>query len=89
MYCHKCGKALPNEGFVCKFCGAMMNENQIKEQKRHLREHQNDFKLKTEMYGIEKINYREEKKEESLKIYLIIGGIIIILIILAIILNVL
>ena len=33
MYCKKCGAALPSTGFVCRSCGAMMDEEQIKMQK--------------------------------------------------------
>ena len=36
MYCKKCGAALPSTGFVCRSCGAMMDEEQIKTQKRFM-----------------------------------------------------
>ena len=35
MYCKRCGAALPSEGYVCKSCGAMMSEEQIKMQKEY------------------------------------------------------
>ncbi len=90
MICQKCGNQLPNEGFVCKFCGAMMTSEQIEQQKNYLKEKRFQPKLKSELYGIEKIDYREEKEQNNpkLKAVFIIGGVIIFLIILAILINI-
>ncbi len=88
MYCHKCGKYLPNEGYVCKFCGALMTKEQIENQKR-LNNKASSVKLKSELYGGERIIYKKEKEKNNLTGIFFILGIIIFLIILAIILNVL
>lgn len=90
MICKKCGKQLPNEGFICKFCGAMMDQKQIMQQKDYLKERRFEPKLKTELYGMEKINYRDAKEQKDNKLlgFLIVGGIIIFLIILAILINI-
>ncbi len=90
MYCKKCGSPLPNEGYICKFCGAMMGEEQIQKQKEIIKEHKYEPRLKTEMYGQAKINYKTEDtpKENKFLGIAIIVGIIIFLIILAILLNI-
>ena len=90
MVCQKCGNQLPNEGFVCKFCGAMMTDEQIEQQKNYLKERHFQPKLKSELYGIEKINYQKEEAQNNPKIkaILIIVGVIIFLIILAILINI-
>ena len=80
MVCQKCGNQLPNEGFVCKFCGAMMTDEQIEQQKNYLKERRFQPKLKSELYGIE--------NNPKFKAILIIAGVIIFLIILAILINI-
>lgn len=37
MFCKRCNNPLPSEGFVCKFCGALMSEDQIKMQKENMK----------------------------------------------------
>lgn len=88
MFCQKCGNPLPKEGYICKFCGAMMTESQIEKQKNYMQENKFKPKLKSEMYGVEKINYQEsEKNSKNLGIFLVLG-ILIFLIILAIIIYI-
>ena len=88
MFCNKCGNPLPNEGAVCKFCGAMMNSEQINMIREQAKEQEFRPELMTEKYGQSKIEYREDKSNNNLAIYLIIiGGIVLFIIILAIILN--
>lgn len=90
MYCKKCGSPLPNDGYICKFCGTMVAKDQIKEQKELIKEHKYDQRLKTEKYGQAKINYQTEEKPKENKFLgiAIIVAVIIFLIILAILLNV-
>ena len=88
MFCNKCGNPLPKEGAVCKFCGAMMNSEQINMIREQAKEQEFRPELMTEKYGQSKIEYREDKSNNNLAIYLIvIGGIVLFIIILAIILN--
>ena len=92
MFCKKCGNPLPKEGYICKFCGAMMDKDQIAKQNDYIKENRfNSSKLKSELYGVEKINYDQDQdaKEENrfLGIAIVIG-VIIFLIILAIIMNI-
>ena len=90
MFCKKCGNPLPKEGYICKFCGAMMDKNQVENQNKLMKENSYQPKFKTELYGGEKINYQENehKEEKNFLPYAIIGGVIIFLIILAIIINI-
>ncbi len=89
MFCNKCGNPLPKEGAVCKFCGAMMSEEQIKMIQEQKKEQEFRPELMTEKYGQKgKIVYREETKNNNLIIYLaVVGGLVLFIIILAIILN--
>ena len=77
MFCQKCGNPLPKEGYICKFCGAMMGRDQIEKQKEYMKEHQYDPKLKSELYGQEKINYNTEKDKNKNLGFLIILAIIL------------
>lgn len=87
MICKKCGNPLPREGFVCKFCGAMMDEKQIAQQKEYMKTIKKRPILKSELYGMEKINYPKEKNPKISKgvVTFILISLIIFLIILAII----
>jgi uncharacterized membrane protein YvbJ len=90
MICKRCGKPLPSEGYMCKFCGAMMDEEQIKEQKELTK--QNINKRPTfisEKYGRKHdIIYNDEENNRDLMktifflifIFLIVISIIIFLI---------
>ena len=88
MFCQKCGNPLPKEGYICKFCGAMMTNDQIEKQKKYMEENKFKPKLKSELYGVEKINYEQrEKDSKKLGVFLVLG-ILIFLIILAIIIYI-
>lgn len=86
MVCKKCGRALPSEGFVCKNCGVLMTEEQIKEQKEYMKE--NNTKYKTKFIGEEYNNGKlfESRDNSSNKLMglLVVGGVLLIIIIIAI-----
>ena len=80
MYCKKCGRALPSHGFVCKSCGAMMDEEQIKMQKQMMNEKDKskiEVNLLSDKYSKEPI-HRDYKKRVENK-YL--GAIFIVLVV--------
>ena len=84
MYCKKCGAALPSHGFVCKSCGAMMDEEQIKMQKQIMNEKDKtkiEVNLLSDKYSREPIN-RDYKKHTENK-YL--GAILIVLVVIVLI----
>lgn len=86
MICNKCGKALPNEGAVCKFCGAMMDQNQIEMQKKMQDPNQNfQAKLLSDRYGVDKKIFYKNEKEEQPKENKMMGAIVIIIVLLIII----
>lgn len=79
MFCKKCGAALPSHGFVCKSCGAMMDSDQIKEQKEFIKNEENkkiELNFLSDRYSKEPINRNYKKNRENK--YL--GAILIILI---------
>ena len=85
MYCKRCGAALPSHGYICKSCGAMMDEEQIKMQKEFIKEKdKNNFEvnLLSDQYrkGIDR-NYKKNKDNKFLGAALIIGVLIILIII--------
>lgn len=84
MFCKKCGAALPSHGFVCKSCGAMMDINQIKEQKEHIKENKNNNEINflSDKYSREPIKRNYEKHLE----HKFIGAIVIVVILLLLIL---
>ena len=82
MKCKNCGNPLPNEGIICKFCGALMDQSQIN--------YQNKMKiiLLSEKYGHEnKIEYREIKENKVLGL-IVISIVLLFLIVLAILINI-
>lgn len=84
MYCKKCGAALPSHGFVCKSCGTMMDEEQIKMQKQIMNEKDKtkiEVNLLSDKYSREPI-HRDYKKRTENK-YL--GAILIVLVVIALI----
>ena len=92
MVCKKCGKPLPNEGAVCKFCGMLMDQNQIRTMK-NMSDPQSSFqaKLLSDRYGIDKSSIYEKKddvKENKLLGAFVIIVVLVFLIILAILMNV-
>lgn len=91
MVCKKCGKPLPNEGAVCKFCGVMMEKGQIKRQQEYK---SNSFTptLLSDRYNVDKKSIYEKKepdfKENKFLGMVVILGVLLFLIILVIIVNV-
>ena len=88
MYCKKCGAGLPSHGFVCKSCGMMMDSDQIKEQKEHIRNEENkkiELNFMSDKYSREPIirDYKKIKENKYLGAVLIVL-VVIILIVLAI-----
>lgn len=84
MYCKKCGAALPSHGFVCKSCGAMMDEEQIKMQKKIRDEKEKtrfEVKLFSDQYRQEPVNRDYTKRKDNK--YL--GAILIVLIVIVLI----
>ena len=88
MYCKKCGAALPSRGFVCRSCGAMMDEEQIKMQKKFMEEQENtrmQVHLLSDQYSREPIvrDYKKHQENKYLGAILIVL-VVIVLVILAI-----
>ena len=86
MYCKKCGAGLPSRGFVCLSCGTMMEEEQIKEQKRYmaLKEQEKiEVNLLSDRYSREPINrdYKKHKENKYLGAIFIVLIVIILIII--------
>ena len=77
MVCQKCGSALPSEGFICKRCGTLMSEEQIKEQKQYLKENNNQYKAKliSEAYGNQA---RENSNNKIIGLIIILIALIIV-----------
>lgn len=87
MICNRCGKNLPSEGTICKFCGAMMSPEQIDYQNKTRDRDAQRIQLLSEKYGHkEQIDYREEKENKVLGLAIILI-VIVFLIVLAILLN--
>lgn len=89
MICNRCGSALPSDGVVCKQCGAMMNKEQIEEQKKWNeinKQHNQTVKLMSSKYNVNKDKFRyenEPKKENKLAGLLVIIGVLFVVIIIA------
>ena len=87
MYCKKCGAALPSNGFVCRSCGAMMDEEQIKMQKKFQEEENTRMQvhLLSDQYSREPIvrDYKKHQENKYLGAILIVL-VVIVLVILAI-----
>ena len=69
MFCKRCGSALPSEGFICKVCGAMMDQEQINEQRKFIKENERKVKplLMSQKYGRKNnIVYNDEKTNTGL-----------------------
>lgn len=84
MYCKKCGAALPSRGFVCRSCGVMMDSEQIKMQKEHIKNEENkriEINLLSDKYSSEPINRDYKKNKESKVIGVIFVLIVLVLLI--------
>lgn len=80
MICNNCGKSLPKEGAICKFCGAMMDIDQINKQKM-MRDPSSSYqtKLISDLYNVDKSNIY---KKEPIKENKLLGALVIIIILL-------
>ncbi len=88
MTCKNCGKPLPSEGVTCKFCGALMNQEQVNYQNKMKDRDNKRITLLSEKYGQENhIEYREKKENKFLGALIIII-ILLVLIILTILINI-
>lgn len=88
MKCNRCGNPLPNDGMVCKFCGALMDQKQINYQNKMKDKKAERITLLSEKYGHQNnIEYRDVKENKVLGL-IIISIILVILIILTIIINI-
>lgn len=92
MFCNKCGSSLPSEGAVCKFCGAMMDKDQIELRKKmnEKNDNKNAPLLKSDRYGVEKTHiYNIDEKKNNKAIGLVVISVVVLFVILlAILLNV-
>lgn len=87
MKCNKCGNALPNDGIACKFCGALMNQEQINYRNKMRVKENERIMLLSEKYGHEnKVTY-EKTKENKLLGLLVIIFVLVFLIVLTILIN--
>ena len=88
MQCKRCGRPLPSSGIVCKFCGALMEKEQIDYQNKMRDKDNQRITLLSEKYGREnQITYREEKENKVIGI-VVVAIILLLLIILTILINI-
>ncbi|CDF12387.1 unknown [Mycoplasma sp. CAG:776] len=91
MYCKKCGAALPSHGFVCKSCGAMMDEEQIKMQKKIIDEKEKtkiEVNLFSDQYRQDPVKRDYTKRQDNKYLGAIIIVLIVIILIIVAILKV-
>lgn len=87
MICKNCKNPLPSDGIVCKFCGTLMSQEQINDQRKYKDREKERIVLLSEKYGHEnKIEYRENKENKILG-FISIVIVLLVLIFLAIIMN--
>lgn len=88
MKCKNCGNPLPSSGVICKFCGALMDREQINYQNKMKDKENQRIMLLSEKYGHEnKIEYREKKENKILGLAIILI-ILVFLILLTILINI-
>jgi uncharacterized membrane protein YvbJ len=85
MFCKKCGSALPSDGYICKVCGTMMDQDQINEQNKKMKEEGFKKRLSIrEKYGLKNnIVLNDEKDNSSL-----MGAVMILIFVFLIVLSV-
>ena len=91
MYCKKCGAALPSHGFVCRSCGAMMDEEQIKMQKKMMEEKDKtmiEVKLLSDQYSVEPIKRDYERRNENKYLGAVLIVLVVIILVIVAILRV-
>lgn len=87
MKCKKCGSPLPSEGVACKFCGILMDQEQINYRNKMNNKNNDKIVLLSEKYGHQNnIEYRNNKENKLLGL-VIISIILIALIILTVLVN--
>lgn len=87
MICKNCKNPLPSDGIVCKFCGTLMSQEQINDQRKYKDRKKERIVLLSEKYGHEnKIEYRENKENKILG-FISIVIVLLVLIFLAILMN--
>jgi len=87
MKCKKCGSPLPSEGVACKFCGILMDQEQIDYRNKMNNKNNDKIVLLSEKYGHQNnIEYRNNKENKLLGL-VIISIILIALIILTVLVN--
>ena len=75
MNCKRCGKPLPNRSVTCRFCGMLMDQEQIDFQKKMNENNKNYERLEllSEKYGRENdVEYRKPKENKALGLAIII-----------------
>ncbi|MFI3260367.1 MAG: hypothetical protein R3Y13_01465 [bacterium] len=82
MFCERCGSALPNVGYNCPKCGAMMSASQIKMQKKNAEENRknNSPVYNSANYGVDR-SVIHENKHKSNNYPIVVAGIILSMII--------
>ena len=88
MRCKRCGKPLPSDGVACKFCGMLMNQEQLNYQRKMAIKEDKRLQMLTEKYANNKTSEYSQPKENKLLGLIIIVIVLLILITLAIIINV-
>ena len=78
MYCKKCGSALPSYGYICKNCGAMMDKEQIKEQKENIINNKKEQEVNLLSLQYDQTHEQPKKLKENK----VLGGLIILLVLL-------
>lgn len=87
MKCKKCGSPLPSEGVACKFCGVLMDQEQINYRNKMNNKNNDRVVLLSEKYGHQNsIEYRNNKENKLLGL-VIISVILASLIILTVLVN--
>ena len=87
MICKNCKNPLPSDGIVCKFCGTLMSQEQINDQRKYKDREKERIVLLSEKYGHEnKIEYRENKENKILG-FISIVIVLLVLIFLGILMN--
>lgn len=85
MNCKNCGKPLSGNGYVCKFCGVMMDEEQIKKQKSLIIPNNKPLFVSEKYGGKMQIYEKRSQKENKLIGFIIIMAVLLLIIILALI----
>lgn len=86
--CKHCGRPLPSEGVVCKFCGVLIDKNNLDKRDKEKDKETKKVRLLLEKMGVENQTvYRSDKETNIFGIFIIIF-ILLILIIITILLNI-